>query len=217
MAQYGHWFFYYITGGLLCPICFLLGVPGPFAFLGPFLNFAFSWAFIEFFGFSQPNHIILYPWGSWACYQPLTFFTFIILGLFSLFHIIYYPWFAFFFFFSLSFQAPLSPFIPLRPICLSHGLVIHYFCRLGLMGFLSIYQLFSICVVGLLLFTWTSKMAINNFFFFLSLYFYCISHPMLIVLFFRSVHWPLLLPQHQHQHVFIISKYLVCIWQKLKS
>ena len=34
MAQYGHWFFYYITGGPLCPICFLLGVPGPFAFLG---------------------------------------------------------------------------------------------------------------------------------------------------------------------------------------
>ena len=34
MAQYGHWFFYYITGGLLCPICFLLGVPCPFAFLG---------------------------------------------------------------------------------------------------------------------------------------------------------------------------------------
>ena len=140
-----------------CPICF------PWASFA--LNFAFPWAFIEFFGFSQPNHIILYPWGSWACYQPLTFFTFITLGLFSLFHIIYCPWFALFFF-SLSFHAPLSSFIPLRPICLSHGLVIHYFCRLGLMGFLSIYQLFSICVVGLLLFTWTSKMAINNFFFF---------------------------------------------------
>ena len=33
MAQYGHWFFYYITGGLLCPICFLLGVLSPFTFL----------------------------------------------------------------------------------------------------------------------------------------------------------------------------------------
>ena len=35
MAQYDHWFFYYITGGLLCPICFPLGVlgPDPFAFL----------------------------------------------------------------------------------------------------------------------------------------------------------------------------------------
>ena len=34
MAQYNHWFFYYITGGLLCPICFPLGVLVPFAFLG---------------------------------------------------------------------------------------------------------------------------------------------------------------------------------------
>ena len=34
MAQQGHWFFYYITGALLCPICFPLGVPGLFAFLG---------------------------------------------------------------------------------------------------------------------------------------------------------------------------------------
>ena len=34
MAQYDHWFLYYITGGLLCPICFPLGVLGPFAFLG---------------------------------------------------------------------------------------------------------------------------------------------------------------------------------------
>ena len=34
MAQHGHWLFCYITGGLLCPICFPLGVLGPFAFLG---------------------------------------------------------------------------------------------------------------------------------------------------------------------------------------
>ena len=34
MAQHGHWFFCYITSGLLCPICFPLGVRGPFAFLG---------------------------------------------------------------------------------------------------------------------------------------------------------------------------------------
>ena len=82
----------------------------------------------------------------WACRGP-----------FSLFHIIYCPWFAFF----LSFRAPLSPFTPSRPICLSHGPVIHYSCRLGLMGFLSIYQLFSVRIVGLFLFTWTHKMAIN--------------------------------------------------------
>ena len=34
MAQQDHWFLCYITSGLLCPICFPLGVPGPFAFLG---------------------------------------------------------------------------------------------------------------------------------------------------------------------------------------
>ena len=50
-------------------------------FLGPFLNFAFSWAFTEFFGLPWPNYIIPHPWGSWACHQPLTFFVFITLGL----------------------------------------------------------------------------------------------------------------------------------------
>ena len=75
MAQYGHWFFYYITGELLCPIGFPLG------FLGPFLNFAFPLAFTKFFGLPWPNYIISHPWGSWACYQPLTFFAFITLGL----------------------------------------------------------------------------------------------------------------------------------------
>ena len=46
----------------------------------------------------------------------------------------------------LSFRAPLSPFTSLRPICLSHGPMIHYSYRLGLMGFLSICQtLFCPC------------------------------------------------------------------------
>ena len=35
----------------------------------------------------------------------------------------------------LSFRALLSPFTSSRPICLSHGPVIHYSCRLGLMVF----------------------------------------------------------------------------------
>ena len=56
-------------------------------------------------------------------------------GPFSLFLIIYCPWFVF-----LSFWAPLSSFTSSRPICLSHGPMIHYSCRLGLMGFLSICQ-----------------------------------------------------------------------------
>ena len=50
-------------------------------FLGPFLNFAFSWAFTEFFGLPRPNYNIPHPWGSWVCHQSLTFFAFITLGL----------------------------------------------------------------------------------------------------------------------------------------
>ena len=34
IAQQDHWFLCYITSGLLCPICFPLGVPDPFAFIG---------------------------------------------------------------------------------------------------------------------------------------------------------------------------------------
>ena len=64
--------------------------------------------------------------------------------------------------FFLSFRAPLSPFTSSRLICLSHRPVIHYSYRLGLIGFLSICQLFSVHVAGLLLSTWASKMAINN-------------------------------------------------------
>ena len=65
-------------------------------------------------------------------------------------------------YFFLSFRAPLSSFTPSRPICLSHVLVIHYSSCLDSMGFLSIYQLFSVHVTGLLLSTWASKMAINT-------------------------------------------------------
>ena len=62
----------------------------------------------------------------------------------------------------LFFWAPLSPFTSSRPICLSHGPVIHYSCCLGLMGFLSICQLFSVRVARPLPSTWASEMAINN-------------------------------------------------------
>ena len=62
----------------------------------------------------------------------------------------------------LSFRASLSPFTSSRPIYLSHGPVIHYSYRLGLMDFLSICQLLSTRVARLLPFTWASEMAINN-------------------------------------------------------
>ena len=62
----------------------------------------------------------------------------------------------------LSFRAFLSSFTSSRLICLSHGPVIHYSFRLGLMGFLSVCQLFSVSVAGLLPSTWASEMAINT-------------------------------------------------------
>ena len=40
MTQYGHWAFYYITCRLLCPICFFLGILGPFTFLGLLWHFS---------------------------------------------------------------------------------------------------------------------------------------------------------------------------------
>ena len=146
MAQQGHWFLCYIISGLPCPICFPLG------FLGFFPNFALPWAFTEFFELPWPNYIIPHPWGSWACHQPLTFFTFIT---FSTSYTAYGLLF-------LSFRAPLSLFTSSRLICLSHVPMIHYSCHLGLMGFLSICQLLSIRVAGLLLPTRASKMALNS-------------------------------------------------------
>ena len=110
---------------------------------------------------SRPNYVIPHPWGSWACHQPLTFFVFITLGLprphshFSTSYIAHDLLF-------LSFRAPLSPFSSSRPICLPYGLVIYYSCRLDLMGFLFVCQLFYVRVAGLFPSTWASEMAINN-------------------------------------------------------
>ena len=136
------------------PTCFSLG------FLGPFPNSAFPWSFTNFFGLPQPNYLIPHPWGSWACHQPLTLFACITLGLL-------WPIFTFLHhilpmgLLLLSFRTPLSPLASLRPICLFHGPVIHYFCRLGLMVFPSSYQLFSARVVGLFLSIRIPKMIIN--------------------------------------------------------
>ena len=82
----------------------------------------------------------------WACHDPI-----------SLFHIIYYPWFVFSLF-------PNS----FKPIySLNAHLFISWACDpllllLGLNGFLSICQLFSIRVAGPLPSTWASEMAINS-------------------------------------------------------
>ena len=99
------------------PICF------PWASLVLFLTLHSHGLLLNSLGFLGPIAInpLLYLLSLlWDCHVP-----------FSLFHIIYCPWFAFFF----SFRAPLSLFTPSRPICLSHGPVILYSCRLSLMGF----------------------------------------------------------------------------------
>ena len=57
---------------------------------------------------------------------------------------------------------PLSPFTSSRPICLSPRPIIHYSYRLGLMSFLSVCQLLSVRVAGLLPSSWASEMAINT-------------------------------------------------------
>ena len=109
---------------LQCPICFLLDILGPFAFLGfldHFPNSAFPWAFTNFFGLSKSNYLIPHPWGSWACHQSLTFFTCITLGLLwpiltFLHHILPMSLLL------LSFRASLSLFAFSRPICLFHDL-----------------------------------------------------------------------------------------------
>ena len=47
------------------------------------------------------------------------------------------------------FQASLSPFTSTKPICLFHGPVIHYSCRLGLMVLPHVCQPFATLVTGL--------------------------------------------------------------------
>ena len=145
------WPLYYIARGLFCPIYFLLGILDLFAFLGlpwPFCfpwaslaifsNSAFSWAFINSFGLPWPNYLIIYLWGSWACHQPLTFFTCITSGLLwpiltFLHHILPMDLLL------LSLRAPLGTFAFLRPICICYGPMIHYSCHLDLMVFPSTY------------------------------------------------------------------------------
>ena len=122
-------------------------------FLDPFPNSVFPWVFTNSSGLFRSNYLIPPPWGSWACHQPFIFFTCITLGLLwpiltFLHHILPIGLLV------LSFRSPLSLFASSRPICLFHGSVIHYSCRLGLMVFLSSYQLFSAHVARFLLSIW---------------------------------------------------------------
>ena len=63
----------------------------------------------------------------------------------------------------LSFRAPLSPLASSRLICLFHGPVINYSCRLGLIVLLSACQFFTTLVIGLFFFLpGFSQMTLNN-------------------------------------------------------
>ena len=75
-----------------------------------FPNSAFPWVFTNSFELPWPNYLIPHPWGSWTCYQLLTFFACITSGLLwpiliFLHHILpmSLP--------LLSLRAPLGPFV----------------------------------------------------------------------------------------------------------
>lgn len=104
ITQYGHWSFYYITCGLLCPICFFLGILGPFAFIR--LLWSFPWLripmsfYLTFLGFSSliTLSLILGAHG-FVINSLLSLFALLraCCGPFSLFYITYCPWVCYFF------------------------------------------------------------------------------------------------------------------------
>ena len=101
MAQHGHWFFVISLAGSCVPPVFprvsqarLL----PLGFLGPFLNFASPWAFMNSLGFPGPITLFLILGVHGLAINPLLSLLSLFWacrGPFSLFHIIYCPWFAF--------------------------------------------------------------------------------------------------------------------------
>ena len=163
MAQYGHWFFYYITGGLLCSICFLLGVPSPFAFLRLFLALFLTLHSHEFLlyslGFPDPITLSLILGAHRLAINPLLSLLSLLwacCGPFSLFHIIYYPWFTF----SL-FPEFFKPIYPLKAHLLISWACDSLFLPLRINEFSIHLPTLFYHVVRLLLSTWASKMAIN--------------------------------------------------------
>ena len=85
----------YITCGFLCPICFFLGILGPFAFLGPFPNFCIPMSFyLTSLGFPGPISLSLVLGAHGLAINPLLSLFVLFLaccGLFSLFYITYCP------------------------------------------------------------------------------------------------------------------------------
>ena len=106
-------------------------------FLSPFPNFALPWAFTNFIGLPRPNYLILILGAHGLAINPyfLCFHYFGPAATYSHFFTSYTAHGLLF----LSFRAPLGLFTSSRPICLSHGHVIHYSCHSSLMVFFSIY------------------------------------------------------------------------------
>ena len=125
-------------------------------FLIPFTNSSFPWAFTNFIGLSWPNYLILILGVYGLVINPLVSLFALFLGLQQpiltfLYHIL--PMGMLF----LSFRASLSPFTSSMLICLFHGPVIHYSCRLGLMVLPPVCQPFAALLLGFLLSTWILK------------------------------------------------------------
>ena len=124
------------------PVCF------PWASSALFLTLHYHGLLLNSLGFPSPITLFLILGVHGLAINPL-------LSLFSLLWVCHGPFSLFHTYTAhgllfLSFWAPLSPFTSSRPICLSHGLVTNYSCRSGLMDFLSVCQLFSVRVAGLL-------------------------------------------------------------------
>ena len=141
MIQYDYWDLYYIACGLLHLIYFLLGILGPFTFLGhpwPFLIMHSHRLLLTPLSFPGPITLSFILGGSWARHQPLTFFACIFSGLLwpiltLLHHALPMSLLL------LSLRASLGPFASSRSICLFYRPMIHYSCHLSLMVFLSTY------------------------------------------------------------------------------
>ena len=154
----------FLTYELLCPFCFPLGILGPFACLGLRWPICLPWASLTLFLTLYSHRLLLTSLGflgpvtsysslgfmglpsilyslCWHCFGLATAHSYF-------FHVTHCPWVCYSLF--LSFRALLSPFAFSMPICLFHGLVIHYSCRLDLMVFILFLLPTSLCCwVGL--------------------------------------------------------------------
>ena len=102
MTQYDHWVFYYMACGLLHPIFFLLGVLGPFTFLGhprPFLILHPHRLLLTPLGFPNPITLSFILGAHGLAINPLLSLLALLrayCGLFLLYYITYCLWVCYF-------------------------------------------------------------------------------------------------------------------------